>query len=687
MPAPRLSETIRAARAWSARTGARIRGGTRWSWARVSAAPWRRIGIWAGGVFGVLVTSLVLFLLFADWNALRGPIGRMASAATGREIVIAGDLDVNPWSWTPDFTVNDLRIGNPQRFRERGEFAVVRRGEASVRLLPLFTGRFDFVRIDLQGADVQLYRSAEGVSNWAPSRSSTGRQFDLPAIREFALRNGHVRLIDEKRRMTLDATFTTEESVDPRNPGRFELNGEGRMNNRPFTLELNGAPLLNVRRDQPYPFVADVRAGGTHIEAEGSINRPFNFNAWQADVRASGPDLADLYYLIGLALPNTPPYALAGQLTRVDGRFGMPRVAGRVGDSDVRGTWTAARQRNGRLLLEGDFRTNSLDFDDLMAVLGGAPDTRETASAEQRQMAANLAAQGRLLPDAQLDISRVRNMDAQVTYAAARVRSDRVPLRGVSVNINLEEGLLRLDPMTLDLTRGRVNGAVSINARQDTPRVDLDVRLSNARLESVFRIGDRQPLTGSLHGRVQLTGHGASVRDAAANASGQASFVVPSGEVREAFAELTGINVTRGLGLLLTEDQSKIDIRCGVASFRIANGIAHTQNMVFDTETMLIEGSGTVSLRDETLDLEIEGEPKEPRLIRIAAPISIEGRLRSPRVGVEVEDAADQGLLAALATIAAPLAAVLPFIDPGLAEDENCAALLAGRRDSAEREG
>jgi hypothetical protein len=28
---------------------------------------------------------------------------------------------------------------------------------------------------------------------------------------------------------------------------------------------------------------------------------------------------------------------------------------------------------------------------------------------------------------------------------------------------------------------------------------------------------------------------------------------------------LTGINVVRGLGLLLAHDQSKIDVRCGVA--------------------------------------------------------------------------------------------------------------------------
>jgi AsmA family protein len=664
----------------------RVGQGARGAWNWVSAAPWRSIGIWAGGVFGVLVTSLVLFLLFADWNALRGPIGRMASAATGREIVIAGDLDVNPWSLTPEFTVQDLRIGNPARFRDRGQFARVQHGEASVRLLPLFAGRFDFVRIDLNGADIDLYRSPDGVSNWAPSRNTRGRQFDLPAIRQFVLREGHVRLEDDKRRMVLDASFTTEESLDRRNPGRFELNGEGRINNRPFTLELSGAPLLNVRRDRPYPFVADVRAGGTHIEADGSILRPFNFNAWRADVRASGPDLADLYYLIGLALPNTPPYTLAGEVTREGGRFGMPHVAGRVGDSDLRGSWTAARQRNGRLLLEGDFRTNSLDFDDAMTVLGGPPDAGETASAEQRAMAQNLAAQGRLLPDAPLDISRVRNMDARVSYRAARVRSERLPLRGLAVDVNLDGGLLRLAPMTLTLTQGRIGGAVSINAREDTPRTDLDIRLTDARLESIFRVRDQQPLTGALTGRAQLTGYGRSVRDAAANANGQITLVSPAGEIREAFAELSGINVTRGLGLLLSEDRSKIDLRCGVASFSVNNGIARTRTLVIDTETVLITGSGTVSLRDETLDLEIEGEPKEPRLIRVAAPISIEGRLRAPRVGVEVEDAADQGLAALLAGIAAPLAAVLPFIDPGLAEDANCASLLAGREQEP-REG
>jgi uncharacterized protein involved in outer membrane biogenesis len=542
--------------------------------------------------------------------------------------------------------------------------------------------------MDLNGADINLYRNSEGLSNWSsPSRSAQGRQLNLPAIRYFSLNGGRLRFEDDKRNMVLEAEFTTRESRDAANPGEFALLGEGRINNRPFNIELTGAPLLNVRRDRPYAFQADVSAGGTHIIADGAIARPFNFGAWYANVRGSGPDLADLYPLIGLALPNTPPYNLTGRVERRGSTFGMQDIAGRVGDSDLRGAFTATRRANDRLFLDGDFRSNALDFDDLLTVLGAPPSTQETASPEQREMAARLAAQGRVLPDARLDISRVRNMDARVSYRATRVRSERFPLRGLSVDIGLDNGLLNLNPMTLDLRRGRIAGSASINAREETPRANIDVRLSNARLESILALSDAPPLTGSLHGRVRLNGAGASVREAAANADGTITLVTPDGEVREAFAELTGINVTRGLGLLLTGDEDRVGVRCGVASFQVNNGIAQARTIVFDTENVLIRGEGSVSLRDETLDLRIQGEPKEARLIRIAAPISIEGRWRAPRIGVEAGGAAGQGgVAAALATLVAPIAGLLPFVDLGLAEDANCAALLAGRREQP-REG
>src|SRR5687768_6526107 len=101
-PNPPPRSRLASLRAWGVRTAARAKHGASWTWSKISAAPWKRIGIWAGGVFGVLVIGLVLFVTFADWNALKGPISRFASAATGREIVIRGDLDVDPWSFTPN---------------------------------------------------------------------------------------------------------------------------------------------------------------------------------------------------------------------------------------------------------------------------------------------------------------------------------------------------------------------------------------------------------------------------------------------------------------------------------------------------------------------------------------------------------------------------------------------------------
>jgi hypothetical protein len=248
----------------------------------------------------------------------------------------------------------------------------------------------------------------------------------------------------------------------------------------------------------------------------------------------------------------------------------------------------------------------------------------------------------------------------------------------MTIGINLDHGLLKLDPLTLELAQGRVAGWTSINAReQGAPLVSLDMRLTGARMERLIAMRGEPPFAGDLVGRARLSGRGASVRDAAAAASGDISFAIPSGEARKALAELTGINVTRGLGLLLSHDQSKTDIRCGLASFRVNNGIAQSRTILIDTEDVRIGGSGSINLRNETLDLSLRGQPKEPRLVRIAAPINVRGHWRSPRVGVDVADALDQGGLAALfGTLLAPVAAILPFLDVGTADDANCSELL-----------
>ncbi len=77
-----------------------------------------------------------------DWNWLRGPISRAASASTGREVVLNGDLDVRLFSWTPSATVRRLSIGGPAWASDR-KTADVEQLDVSVRLRRLFLGQVE----------------------------------------------------------------------------------------------------------------------------------------------------------------------------------------------------------------------------------------------------------------------------------------------------------------------------------------------------------------------------------------------------------------------------------------------------------------------------------------------------------------------------------------------------------------
>jgi len=168
------------------------------------------------------------------------------------------------------------------------------------------------------------------------------------------------------------------------------------------------------------------------------------------------------------------------------------------------------------------------------------------------------------------------------------------------------------------------------------------------------------------------------VRAAAASANGSVTLVVPGGKIRQTFAELMGIDATRGLYLLLTKSRKETPIRCAVADFQARDGILGLNRAVLDTGVVSVAGSGDVDLRTEALNLRLQGKPKKFELLRIKAPITVKGTLVQPKVGVDIVKAAPQAILAtAVGVFAAPLAAILPFVNPGLAKNADCAALTA----------
>ena len=633
---------------------------------------------WISAIVGALIVAVVIFLLLFQWNWLRGPLANAIAHRLHRPVTISGNLEVHPWSWSPRATVNGLIIGNPP-WNGSGPMARLPRLTVQVKIWPLLRGQVILPLVEADAPNVDLVRDASGRANWNFSNSPHPKPLKLPPINHFIISDGQLRFRDVRRKITFSGTISSNERVVGAGRGTFRLDGKGVLNNAPFTAVVTGGPLANVDPNRPYPFDARVVAGATRLAMAGHIVHPFDFGRLSGRMQLSGPDLADLYHLTGLTLPETPPYDLAAGFARAGAVYAFERLHGRLGDSDLAGS-LSVNDSTGRPFLRAQLASRRLRLVDLYAVLGGAPKhvAGHTLSPTQKIVAAKLKAEHRLLPNTHLAVGRMRAMDARVTYRAQSVDAGRAPIRVLSLKASLDHGVLNVDPVTMTLPQGEFTGVIRLDARRAVPTEVMDLRLSGARVENLFPGKTAfPPIEGGLFARAQFTSSGDSVREAAANANGAFSVVIPGGEMRKAFAELLGIN-GKGILLLLGKSQSETPIRCAVADFRASNGILNAQRLIIDTDPVLSTGTGWINLRDETLSLRLTGKPKKFQLLRLMAPITVKGSLQAPKFGADLGKAIGQlavgGLLAA---VVSPLALILPFVSPGLAHNADCGALEA----------
>jgi len=680
---------------------------------------------------------LVLVLAFFDWNWLRGPISRQLSARLQRPVSIAslhGGL-----FWRPHVQVSGFAIGNPA-WAGGGQMVSIERIDLQLSFWPLLRGAIVLPRVAVIRPDVHLYRASDGRANWAfgpqpQSASAKSQPMSLPLVHELLIESGKLDARDEVQKITFEGTVAARgaNGASPSAPSRtakaakasamshgantssakqqasrvaadtgtgFNLVGKGKLNRKPFTLRVSGGPLIWAETHKPYPFDVQMVASDIHASARGVVPRPFDLGRLDVTLALSGKDLADGYYLTGLALPNTPPYSISGRLRRVGTKFEFTQVQGRLGRSDIHGVVTV-QMRSGRPLLNADLLSHALNLADLGPTFGGsAPSAGEearashatghpTQAATHRKVAKALAhgitpkgtegASALLLPTAKLQVGRLRGMDATLRYRAEEIKAQSLPLRQVAVKLQLRDDVLRIAPFAFTLPEGELAGSAVIDVRKRVPAEALDARLTNVQLAQFHAKGSTMPpLEGTLVARLKVRGRGDSMHAFASTADGTLSVVVPRGEIEQAFAEFAGIDVARGLGLLLKKDQQRTPLRCGIANFDAHAGVARVKQVVFDTKVVIVTGKGDVNLRNEKLHLQLTGDPKKFRIGVLRTPIEITGTLRHPSVGVKASKLATQGAIAvALGAIATPFAAIAAFVDPGLNKSADCQALLA----------
>jgi len=617
-----------------------------------------RVLKWLGGAVLALVVVLTLALVFG-LNSLKGPIARAVSHATGRELVI--ERLTPAWSWVhPRFRIEGVSFANAKW--GRAEYLLRAEAiEASVSVLPLFSGRVVLPEVHLEKADISLEQDAEGRKNWVMKEEPEPKQESRFVIELLTLDHGRLAYVDGTR----DIDLRSELSTDADGVG-FTV--QGKYNGLPMKGSGHGGPVLSIRHAAtPYPLRAQAKIGDTSVKLEGTISDIVGLKG--LDLRLaplSGKSMDELYHIIHVAFPATSPYTTTGRLVRGDGVIQYEKFTAKVGESDLAGSLRVDTNTK-PTSMTGDITAKVLNIVDLGPLVGTDKPEQKTG----------------LLPDAPFDSSRWGSVDADVKVHAGTIkRPEQLALEHLSTRIVMKDKVLSLDPLEFGIAGGRLAGTVRLDGKQEPIRSNLRMGITDLKLGELFpTIEKARGSVGDISGVIELSGSGDSVAKMLGSANGKIGVFLDGGEVSRFLMNAVAIDLW-GLARTRLEGDENVEIRCAIADFGVKNGVAQANALVFDTAVVNVGGDGNISLKDEQMDLTLKPDPKDKSLASLNSPLRIRGTFSEPKVGLDVKRIAARGAGSVAMGILNPFLAILPLLNQGEGKDSNCAALITAATSS-----
>ncbi len=682
---------------------------------------------WQSVVLAFLALLVVLLLIF-DWNWLRGPLQGYISDKTQREFRIS-HLDVE-LGVTPTIKMKDVYFANASWSKSGKPMAQVGSLEFSVSLRDLWDHKILVPRAAMSQADFIFEKASDDRKNWVlqePSATATSSTFRISSI---SVDQGHLRYLDQGEPFDVDilaSTFVptvtakvTKADAKPDNTSyttRYSF--KGRYHEAGFSGEaLTGDVLSFQKSDIPFPIKGRLNAGTTRLNVEGTVADVVDISAIDVKLQIAGDTLASLYPFLLLPLPASPPYDFSGHLVQKGNRYAIDDLTGKIGSSDVHGSG-AYVQKEPRPLLTAKLNSKLLNIADLGPIIGietkatqsvvpgtatvaaagtttavaaakpvqADTNTREQAQAKERQTggdkilpAGTIAPKGDgILPKGKFEGNRLKAIDAEVDYAAARLKApSALPVEHMKFSFRLKNAIAKLTPLEFGFAGGKIISEITIDAQQEKNLHSIfNVDFRNIKVARLFPdMPDIAKGVGELGAQIRLKGSGNSIADAAANADGSVGAAIANGRISNLLDAIAGLNGGKAIALFLGGDKD-IAINCGGMAFDVKDGIGQSQLFVVDTEQTRIDGSGTFSLKEEQFDFMVAPKPKKPGILSLRTPVRLYGSFRHPEFGLDKGKLVLRAGTATALALVNPLAGLLPLIETGPGKETDCARVLA----------
>ena len=601
----------------------------------------RRILYWTGAVVAGLAVTGYAILASLDLDDLTAVIQAQVKEATGRDLVIAGPVDLNVLP-SPSVDLRDLRFANSP-WGSRADMVTLRQLEVEVDFLPLLTGDIVVQQLVLVEPDILLETNAEGGGNWEFGSADSGDGAEgeaagaesgevvLPDVHTFAVRGGRltVRGPDGEDAVRLDLSEAS--GLVPDGGGARSLTLLGSYNDIPFRVEGTFGNLREILSGAVSPLDLTVAAAGAEATVKGAAGDLVGAGSAKLQVAARGESLAALAPLAVTELPDLGPYEISGDFDVKGQRIEFSKLSLRLADSDLAGAGSLDLAGE-RPMVTADLVSESLDLTAFTEAASAQSDAGDKAQAQQGGQAAPDAG-GRIFSTEPLPFDALALLDAKLNLSSGQLRvSRRMVLNDVKLSAELKDARLSVDPLQGLLAGGALAGSARVEGAQTPPALRLALKgggIDFSRLLQEAEISDQ--VDGELALDVALAGQGDSPHALASSLDGHVQAVSQDGTIDNALLRF----LSAGLGDItgpLFGSADNAELNCIIGHFDIADGQATSRALVLDSGTFAIAGRGGLDLEAERVSLAFDTETSQPSLASLAVPFKVIGPMDDPSI-------------------------------------------------------
>ncbi|MDB5814692.1 MAG: AsmA [Rhodocyclales bacterium] len=631
--------------------------------------------------FGIAVLLVVVLVLVFDWNWLRSPVARMVSAKTERTVAL-GHLNVR-MAWPPVIELKDVHVGNI-RGATPPQMITADEIDIAVNIRSLFGHDIVIPHVRLEKPDIHLLRLADGSKNWTFGKPGQPSQGSVKVL-GLAVDHGNIEYADRMFDIDVNVQAATGPSPLGDSPQHRSLTTQlafkGHYAKTPFDGTASTGDVLSLQdTGRPFALLTKFTLNKTQIGADGTITDLLKPSAIDAQLSVAGADMALLYPALPMALPSSPPYHFAGHFVMQGKTFSYNGFKGVIGKSDIAGE-ARFSSRSPRPYLEAKLRSNYLSLDDLGPLIGATPHHARVgeppAEISPRADQAASSPTHKVLPQQAFKLDKLNAMDTNVALDVKKLNvPDASPLEDLHAVLKVDSGKLQLSPLKLGIAGGSIDANIMLDGSQNPIAVDASIDVSHAKLAELFpTVKIMRDSQGSVGAKIHVLGHGNSIADILGTSNGTAQLAMSGGTVSDLMMEVVGLDGV-GIAKYLVAGDQQTPIRCAGASFKVNNGLASSEVIVFDTDNTRVDGGGNVDMKNEQFDILLTPRPKHRSILVLRVPVRVHGSFAKPGYSVKTGELAMRGGAAVALGMVNPLLALVPLIETGPGTNTDCAAVF-----------